>query len=253
MDEMAIRLHNLHRLEQALEINQKCTQITKKLLGEEHALTLRRLTYQAVILSAMGRHDDARKIREMVYQINRKTYGKNHMETLQAMTCLAMEYESENLFEKAFQLMSSVCEISGVSYRYSKEYTMMLKYLCKLAVYLQNINEYQKIYIKVKADYKDTLEKYGKHHFYTEQKFDEYSTVQSNLLYFRDVPNEVFAKLIVGIDKLAAAEYKKKNYGKAIELEEKVYFACKNAFGENHQYTTTALERLRTFGGKESS
>ncbi len=106
---LAVCLHSMGDLNQALKILERILEVRQKTLGEEHPKTLSSQSNYALTVKV----DEAAKLHKHVLEIRRRTLGEEHLDTLVSMNNLAIALWELGEHLDAFTLMEQVVDLSA--------------------------------------------------------------------------------------------------------------------------------------------
>jgi Tetratricopeptide repeat len=101
------------RRTEAEELNTKLIEIRKRILGQEHPVTLTSMTNFARSDWSQGRLKETEELQMQVVEIEGRTLGRENLFTLRIMSSLAMIWKKQGHNNKVLELMAEVVELSN--------------------------------------------------------------------------------------------------------------------------------------------
>jgi non-specific serine/threonine protein kinase/serine/threonine-protein kinase len=98
------------KLEETRSLAGQCLEISRRVLGEDHPVTVKALCSSADLLSHQGKHDEAERVCRQVLEVRRRDLGAEHRLTLQVMNSLAVELLFREQFLEAETLYRQVVD-----------------------------------------------------------------------------------------------------------------------------------------------
>ena len=108
---LATAYYALGRWADALALQEKLFEASKRVLGAEHPDTLTVMNNLAATYRALGRWEEALALEEKVYEVRKRILPSEHPDTLTAMSNLAATYSDLGRLEEALALEEKVYEV----------------------------------------------------------------------------------------------------------------------------------------------
>ena len=203
------------------ELIEKCYELRKKVLGEEHIHTLN--TLKSLIKIYLDTYDSEKKLEltEKSYNLHKKIFGEEHPDTIDALYTYTSVHEGimhRGKPEKLRELQDKLLELRKKQYDaaiklYGEDHLHTLAMLYALANTYEMIGYYDKHSELIEIYYNKRMKIFGEYH--------------SSLLY----PLSILANSF-------------NSYEKKIAAREKIYEINRRIYGETHDNTMLALTNL---------
>ena len=201
-------------MKKQLEYNERCYELRKKVLGEEHPDTLTSLGNLASSYEDVGNYEQQLEYNKKCYELRKKVLGEEHPDTLTSLGNLATSYGNIGNYEKQLEYNKRSYELSKKVLGEEHPYTLIS--LGNLALCYGNIEEYEKQLEYNKRCYELRKKKLGETH-----------------------PNT-----LTSLNNLALSYNNMGDYEKDLEYNKKCYELIKNKLGKEHPNTLTSLSNL---------
>lgn len=110
LSSFAVVYQEAGRRQDALQLVERVTELSKETLGEEHTFTLARVSNLAVLYEEMGRRQEALQLNTQLVKTKKKNLGNEHPETLASLQNLATVYSKMGQRRRALELQEEVVE-----------------------------------------------------------------------------------------------------------------------------------------------
>ncbi len=203
------------------ELTEKCYELRKKVLGEEHIHTLS--TLKSLINIYLDTYDNKKKLEltEKSYNLHKKIFGEEHPDTIDALYSYTSVHEGimyRGKHEKLHELQDKLLELRKKQYDaaiklYGEDHLHTLDMLDALANTYRIVGYHDKHRELIEIYYNKRRKIFGEYH--------------SSLLY----PLSILANSL-------------NSYEKKIAAREKIYEINRKYYGETHDNTMLALNNL---------
>ncbi|KAL9113982.1 MAG: hypothetical protein Q9187_007548 [Circinaria calcarea] len=99
------------RLLNAIELSEKILEAERRILGDEHPVTLTSINNLASSYSELGRWQEAMELKEKVLEARKRILGDEHPDTLTSINNLANSYSELGRWQEAMELEEKLLEV----------------------------------------------------------------------------------------------------------------------------------------------
>ena len=256
MANLALKLSDLGRYDEALELQEKVLEIRREAHGEEEEDTVDAMINLAGTLKDLGRYEEALTLNEEALKLSKKILGDKHPNTIDAMTNLANTLNDLGRYDEALTLQEEVLKLSKKIL--GDEHPKTISAMHNLATTLNDLGCYDEAFElqedilelskKILGDeHPDTIS--AMHNLASTlndlERYGEALELQEKVLKLRrKLFDDEHPDTIDAMHNLASTLNDLERYGEALKLQEKVLELRKKFFDDEHPDTISAMQNL---------